>query len=331
LFCECVEKPMRMKSILIAIAFALLPALAICQDKDTLTNSLDSLKKQADTIGQVNQIEPSFYDERTTLNGRLFGILLLNDFKQQALSPLEINKKGWLKGASLVGATVGLAFLDKPIQKWAAGLRRRNPDLGTYSKAVSNVGGIYEGVTFVGIATYGFVFKNPKLRTTTALATQSYITTAFWQTIFKTLSGRLRPHDIDENSSLNQSRFHGPFYALPYGGNSAFPSGHTALAFAAARVYAMEYKNIKAVPIIAYSMAGLIGFSRIIENRHWATDVFAGALLGYACGTQVTNNYHRYARLIRTGQQRKKKGDLTFNLQYQHGVGVIPGLVYNFR
>lgn len=326
---------MKGKLALVTIVFSLMCFSTFGQETDTLTNKLDSLKLEADTLGQNNLVEPSFYNERTKVNARVFGVLLMNDFKQQALSPLDIHGKGWLTGAALVGSTVALSFADRPIQQWAAGLRRKNPTMGTYSRAVSDIGGAYEVITFAGIATYGYVFKNPKLRTTTALATQAFITSTFWSTLFKAASGRLRPHDINENSTMNNPTFHGPFYTIPYGGNSAFPSGHTALAFAAARVYAMEYKHYKAVPIIAYSVAGAIGVSRIFENRHWATDVFAGALLGYACGTQVTNNYHRYARLVRTGaikpRKRKKKGDATFNLQYQPGVGLLPGMVYTFR
>ncbi|HKG68269.1 MAG TPA: phosphatase PAP2 family protein [Segetibacter sp.] len=322
---------MGVKSGLISVLIGLLPVVGLCQKTDSLINKPYYLKQQTETTGQHYLVEPTFYNERTKVNTKVFATLLLGDFKQQALSPLALNKKGWVTGAALAGTTIGIGFLDKPIQQWAGGLRRRNPSLGDYSKTVSNIGGVYEGITLAGIATYGFVFKKPKLRTTTALATQAYITSTFWQTIFKSLSGRLRPHDIDENSNMNQPRFHGPFYALPYGGNSAFPSGHTALAFAAARVYAMEYKNVPAVPVIAYSIAGLIGSSRIIENRHWATDVFAGALLGYACGTQVVNSYHRYARLVRTGGNKKKKGDISLNIYYQSGAGVIPGFVYRFR
>lgn len=310
----------------------LLPFVGFSQQTDSLTNKLDSLKRQTDTTGQRNLVEPAFYDEKTRVTPKVWSILLMNDFKQQALSPLDINnKRAWLTGATLVGATVGISFLDKPIQTWAAKMRRRNPTLGSYSKTFSDIGGLYEVAPLAGIATYGFIFKNPKLRTTTALATHAYITSTFWSTLFKLLSGRLRPHDIDESSGMNASRFHGPFYTVPYGGNSAFPSGHATLAFAAARVYAMEYKNIPAIPIISYSIASLVSFSRIVENRHWATDIFAGALLGWACGTQVVNNYHRYARLIRTGSYKKKKGEITFNIQYAPGVGLQPGLVYKFR
>lgn len=326
------KNKMQLKSGFIIAIISLLPIAGFTQQPDSVSNKLDSLKKQSDTTGQLNLIEPGFYDERTKLNANVFGSLLLNDFKQQALSPLDIRGRGWLTGATLAAATVGISFLDKPIQEWAAGLRRRNdPSLEHVSRTVSDIGGVYQVGTFAGIAAYGFIFKNPKLRTTTALATQSYITSTFWSTLFKTLSGRLRPKDIIANSNENVSRFHGPFYSIPYGSNSAFPSGHTTLAFAAARVYAMEYKNVPAIPILSFGMASLIGFSRIIQNKHWATDVFAGALLGLACGTQVVNNYHRYARLIRTGKVKKKKGDLSLNIQYMPGVGVMPGAVYKFR
>jgi membrane-associated phospholipid phosphatase len=319
---------MKIKCWLIAAIAGLLTSTGFSQKKDSVITKLDSLKKQTDTTGQVNLTEAAFYNERTKVNARVFSTLLLDDFKQQAISPLDIRKRGWFTGAALVATTIGLSYTDKPIQRWAAGLRRSNASLGDYSKTLTNIGGVYEVGTFAGIAAYGFIFKNPKLRTTTALATQAYITSTFWSTLFKTLSGRLRPHDTRAGSDSNISTFHGPFYSLPYGSNSAFPSGHTTLAFAAAQVYAMEYKNIPAIPIISYGVASLISFSRIIENKHWATDVFAGALLGVACGTQVVNNYHRYARLQRT-KGNKPKGKLTANIQYLNGT-VVPGFVYNF-
>src|SRR3954468_13517110 len=218
---------MRLRAKVIVLFIGFLPIACLSQQQDSLINKLDSLKKQTDTAGQHNRVEPAFYDERTRLNARVFTTLLLDDFKQQALSPLDINKRGWLTGAALVGATIGLSYLDKPVQQSAAAIRRKNPDLGSYSKTVSNVGGVYEGLTFVAIAGYGFISDNQKLIATTALATQAYITSTFWSTLFKSLSGRIRPHDIEEGSPVNVSSFHGPFYTLPYGGNSAFPSGHT--------------------------------------------------------------------------------------------------------
>ena len=147
--------------------------------------------------------------------------------------------------------------------------------------------------------------------------------------MFKTLSGRTRPVNFDPESPLNETRFHGPFYKLPYGENSAFPSGHATLAFAAATVYAKEYKNTPIVPIISYSIASLISLSRITENRHWATDVLTGAALGYMCGTQVVNNFHRFARLQRLRGQKKNKPHVLLNPTIFNG-RLMPQLLVNF-
>jgi len=94
-------------------------------------------------------------------------------------------------------------------------------------------------------------------------------------------------------------------------------------------VYAKEYKDIPAVPIISYTVASLISLSRITENRHWATDIITGAALGYLSGTQVVNNYHRYAKLQRTKGNKQKKGKLSANIQYMNGQ-LVPGFVYSF-
>jgi membrane-associated phospholipid phosphatase len=316
---------MKIKVRVISAILYFIPFVGICQNTDTLTNKLDSLKKQTDTTGQVNLIEPGFYDERTKMNGKVFGILLLDDFKQQALSPLDIKGKGWWKGAALVAGTIGFSYiLDRPIQRESVILSGTNHALEDISSTITNLGGVYQGAVFATIATYGFVFKNPKLRTTTALATQSYITSLAWSSMFKALSGRERPNHPNVSPRLN-----GPFYTS----NSSFPSQHATLAFAAARVYAMEYKYIPIVPIVSYTVATLVSASRLTENKHWATDLIGGALLGWACGTQVVNNYHRYAKLVRTGQlqKKKKKGDISLNVQYQQRVGLMPGLVYAFR
>lgn len=317
-----------MRAFVLLILMTCIPSLLISQSTDTLINKLDSARRNADTVKQINLIEPSFYNERTKMNFRVFGILLLDDFKQQALSPLEINRKGWKTGAILVGATVGLTFLDRHIRERFIEFRNKNQGIEGTSRTITNLGGIYQGAVFATIATAGYVFKNPKLRTTTALATQAYITTLAWSYIFKALSGRERPVNFQPHDLVNSPRFYGPFYTS----NSSFPSQHAALAFAAARVYAMEYKDQPFIPILSYSVASLVSLSRLTENKHWASDIFVGALLGWACGTQVVNNYHRYAKLVRTGQiKRKKTGDISLNIHYNPIGAIQPSIVYRFR
>ncbi|RYY58524.1 MAG: phosphatase PAP2 family protein [Chitinophagaceae bacterium] len=325
---------MHIKKLLVPLFILVLPVIALSQNTDSLVNKLDSLKAQTDTAGQKNLIEPELYNEKTKITLKVFGILLLDDLKQQALSPFRPTKKTLTRDALILGATVGIAFLDRPIQKGAVSFRDHNEWVKKPNKIITSLGGPFEVVPLAVIAASGFILKNEKLRVTTALATQSYITATVWSTLFKAVSGRTRPDNYDAITGKNSTRFHGPFYKIPNGQNSAFPSGHTTLAFAAATVYAKEYKNIPIVPVLSYGIASLISVSRIIENRHWATDLISGGLLGFACGTQVVNNYHRYARLKRQEGLLTKpvnKGKIAFNLQCSPFGVLQPGVVYTFR
>ncbi|MGE5087039.1 MAG: phosphatase PAP2 family protein [Bacillota bacterium] len=64
--------------------------------------------------------------------------------------------------------------------------------------------------------------------------------------------------------------------------NYAFPSGHTSSAFATATSLAYAYGWKAGVP--AYGMAVFTGLSRIADDKHWASDVVAGAALGMIWG-----------------------------------------------
>jgi membrane-associated phospholipid phosphatase len=68
-------------------------------------------------------------------------------------------------------------------------------------------------------------------------------------------------------------------------GKSSFPSGHSASAFAIAAIVRSYYG--RTAGIIGYGMAGFIAVSRVRANEHWASDVAAGALIGYIVGSSV--------------------------------------------
>jgi membrane-associated phospholipid phosphatase len=243
-----------------------------------------------------------------------------------------MTRKDWITTGKFALVAGGLAFLDEPVQQRALRLRNNSPTLQSISKQVTRFGGPYEAYTLGALGAYGFIFKNEKMKTTTLLATQAYITGGAIESVLKFLSGRQRPYFTDSTKVQAEPTFYGPFYKTPKDPNgkrtnSSFPSGHTTVAFAAATVYAMEYKNRPLIPILAYSAATMIGLSRITENRHWATDVLTGAAIGYLTGRLVVNNYHRYAKL-KAPQQ--KKNTVSFNLQYNNGV-LQPGLIYTFH
>ncbi|AGC78287.1 PAP2 superfamily protein [Nonlabens dokdonensis] len=62
---------------------------------------------------------------------------------------------------------------------------------------------------------------------------------------------------------------------------SSFPSGHTALSFLAAEFLHQEYGHLSPwYSIAGYTVATATGFLRIYNDKHWFSDVLAGAGIG---------------------------------------------------
>jgi membrane-associated phospholipid phosphatase len=55
---------------------------------------------------------------------------------------------------------------------------------------------------------------------------------------------------------------------------------------ALATVVALEYRDTPAISAIACAIAAATGWSRMNDNAHWASDVFAGFAIGY-CFSRV--------------------------------------------
>ena len=324
-------KIMKKGFIFLTVLVLSLPYSAFAQKTDSLIKKLDSLNKRTDTTGkQVNNTNPEVYNETTQFTFKSYFILLGSDLKQEFTKPFHMTHKDWVNFGEFALVAVGVGFADVPIQRNALIFRNNNAGIRNISKYVTNFGGPYEAYTLAAFGVYGFIFNNQKMKTTTFLATQAYITGAAMESVLKILTGRTRPSSYAAGTQA-RPRFLGPFTKIAKDVNgktvgSSFPSGHTTVAFAAATVFAQEYKDKIYIPIIAYSAATLIGLSRITENKHWATDVLVGAALGYLTGKQVVNNYHRYAKIKAPAQ----KATVAFKLDYQFGKA-MPGIVYTFR
>ena len=70
-------------------------------------------------------------------------------------------------------------------------------------------------------------------------------------------------------------------------GTDSFPSGHTAIAFAAASYLDKRYDGQHRW--LLYSMAGLTAVARVQADKHYWKDVIAGGLLGYTVGQLSTS------------------------------------------
>jgi membrane-associated phospholipid phosphatase len=111
--------------------------------------------------------------------------------------------------------------------------------------------------------------------------------------IIKGFVGRARPFVTSDTNSHDFKAGRG-FHEDDY---TSFPSGHVTVAFAAATTaseeisYLWPHASHLWTPAL-YTVASLVGVARVYENKHWASDVIAGA----AVGTLVSRIVVRYQR-----------------------------------
>lgn len=315
----------------------LVPIIGFSQQKDTLERTADSITVQADSLTNVKNKtgNVSAYDG-AKINFKRYFTLLGDDIKQQATWPFYAKGKDWIKAGGFTLLTAAVGLTDKPVNRFAVKLHDNNPAVASISKYTTNFGGAYELYAIAGFYTYGLIFKNQKLKTTTLLATQGYLISVGISTVAKYLAAEQRPYYTNPLTNKKGPIFHGPFYASKKGPDgkklsredfSSFPSGHATAAFAAATVFAMEYRNKPLIPILSYSVATLVSLSRLTENKHWPADIVAGGLIGYFSSSQVVNNFHHYSK--NNHLRKPARGVVSFNVQYMNKQ-IIPGLVYSF-
>jgi membrane-associated phospholipid phosphatase len=68
----------------------------------------------------------------------------------------------------------------------------------------------------------------------------------------------------------------------PDGGARAFPSGHTSATFATAEVLREHFGWKWGMP--AYAIGAYVSVSRMVDNKHWASDVVFGTAIGLVSG-----------------------------------------------
>ena len=197
----------------------------------------------------VNGSSPARDDGRRTM-GRLpanLGRGFVGVFNRDNLVPLLVG------GAAAVGASA----LDEDVRK-SVGQRG-------WSDTLETAGGpIYSTVLVAGMFTAGRFATGTRFRAMTYDMLDAAIVNATYTQALKLATGRERPNGED---------------------NRSFPSGHTSNAFALAAVAERHYGWKVGVP--AYAFAGLMGASRLHQDKHYLSDVVAGAAIGYIVGRTV--------------------------------------------
>ena len=81
----------------------------------------------------------------------------------------------------------------------------------------------------------------------------------------------------------------------PSGGSvHSMPSGHTAQAFLSATILDMEYRDVSPwIGVAGYAAATTTGVMRMVNNKHWISDVLVGAGIGIL-STKAVYFTHQY-------------------------------------
>jgi membrane-associated phospholipid phosphatase len=157
------------------------------------------------------------------------------------------------------------AALDPEAREWA--LHGHSRSLDRFAKSVNHLGTAQRlvpamAITYVGAA----LTHHESLATGTLNTAAGYVAAELVESALKPVVGRERPH-VEGNSR----RFH------PFTGNGdwhSFPSAHVAHVAAIAAAVS-EQTHSRPVSILSDVFVALVGWDRLYEDQHWASDVTA--------------------------------------------------------
>jgi len=208
---------------------------------------------------------------------------LKEDVVYAVTSPSRMEKRSALITVGIIGAGAAIYSQDEKIRTWFQD--RRTSPRDDISEVAEKFGdGLYDLGFLAVYGGSGYFIGNEKMQETALLSLESFIVANTVGTAAKIGIGRSRPYT--EDGSTRYSSF------STDSDHTAMPSGHTISAFSIASVFAEEYEN-PVVDVTAYGLASMVGIQRMYADKHWASDVFAGALIGIVAGKSIVYLHKR--------------------------------------
>ena len=274
--------------------------VAVRADENQTSDRLISESDNADSNGRRNgsgrqsspQLDPRdrvFYPDDTERPKPLARKLLLNIlYDQEAIftSPFHANRHNALQWLVPIAVTGALIASDTHIANAFENSRGQI----RWGGRISDIGASYTLLPIIaGSYVYGVWRDNPKGREIGVLGTESLLDSLIVVGVLKEVFRRNRP---DEKNP-------GDFW----GGGTSFPSGHAIQIWSIASLLDHEYKHKKIVGITAYGLAAIVSASRIAAEKHFASDVVAGGMMGWFIGRYVYDTHmshlaHTHSSLV---------------------------------
>jgi PAP2 superfamily len=212
---------------------------------------------------------------------------VVQDQKEIWRFPLKPTKVQWKPIVFVVTATAVLVELDPHDTPYFRRAKTFSDFNSTFSSANTGFG---EGLFPVGVYLIGLARGDSYAQKSGILSMEALADAEAVSEVIKNISRRKRPIDIPAYGDFSSTWFKaGPGVLVNRG---SFLSGHTTGAFAVATVFAERYRGHRWVRFIGYGLAGLVSFSRISNQNHFPSDVFAGAVIGYSIGHFIVLRRH---------------------------------------
>lgn len=185
--------------------------------------------------------------------------------------PFQWKSADWLKAGGVVLITGGLYLADAELREIFQ--RNQTKELDVTTDVVRQFGEISYMLPAAGLtALTGYALGSPKTTDTGLLALKALLIAGATTRSIQLLTQRQRPF-MEQGSELWNGS------GIKWGRDS-FPSGHSTVAWTVAPILAYQYSDQVWLPLVVYSLAALTSLSRVYEDKHWSSDVFAGAVVG---------------------------------------------------
>jgi len=245
----------------------------------------------------------------TTVGDELqgFSSRLLDEAADFAATPFTLQEGNLFWTAGIAGA-IGLTYLyDAEIRDQLQGsVRSRGMNRATDAGELLGNPYLHLGLA-AAVYAGGLWADSPKWQQTGEMMVEALVLADGATLLLKQGIGRGRPSATADKGDFKPFGFKSEYDALP--------SMHTASSFALASVLARTSDSLP-VAVASYTAATFVGFSRMYQNKHWASDVLLGAAIGELAGRVVTafhaDKERRLVILPGVGSQA-----VTMNLRYR--------------
>lgn len=218
---------------------------------------------------------------------------VFEDSLQASKEPLFTAEDALFAGG-VIFATVAIAPFDKKFADYLQGAPQTNRffrRVAVVVEAIAEPGALIIGGGLYGI---GRLTGNERMADLGLHGTEAIIVGMAVTTAIKVGAGRQRPYvNRDKPYSF---KFMRGWKKEQY---RSFPSGHSLIGFAAAAAVTDETRrwwpsSVWYIGPVMYGGATLIALSRMYDNKHWASDVMIGGLIGTFAGLKVVKYHHTH-------------------------------------